>query len=265
MSNSCAMACRPSTSTSSTLRPVRASATASAAAAVVLPVPPLPVTTCSRAVGEMPGASAVSGPAPSSAPAGSRSSVQRMGYRWASPQTGSAPGELDRFARRSRYGRHDVRAAAVAPSAPSAPSARLAELGLTLPPVVAPLAAYQPARRSGSFVFTAGQLPMIDGALPHTGKVGAAGVARAGATDLARVAALNGLAAVHALVGLDAVAGRREGRRLRRVRAGRSPAIPRWSTARANCSARCSATPVRTRAPRWASRRCRSTRRSRSS
>jgi enamine deaminase RidA (YjgF/YER057c/UK114 family) len=92
-----------------------------------------------------------------------------------------------------------------APS-PSAPSARLAELGLTLPPVVAPLAAYQPARRSGTFVFTAGQLPMIDGQLPATGKVGAQ-VSPEQARDLARVAALNGLAAIHALVGLDAVAG----------------------------------------------------------
>jgi len=84
------------------------------------------------------------------------------------------------------------------------PLARLAELGLSLPPVVAPLAAYVPAVRSGSWVFTAGQLPMVDGALPATGKVGAS-VSPEDATGLARIAALNGLAAVHALVGLDSV------------------------------------------------------------
>lgn len=72
--------------------------------------------------------------------------------------------------------------------------------------MVAPLASYLPARRSGSLVFTAGQLPMVDGALPQTGKVGAE-VDASTATALARTAALNGLAAVHALVGLDAVAG----------------------------------------------------------
>ncbi|HEU5266034.1 MAG TPA: RidA family protein [Jatrophihabitans sp.] len=86
------------------------------------------------------------------------------------------------------------------------PSSRLAELGLRLPPVVAPLAAYVPARRSGSLVFTAGQLPMVDGALPRTGKVGT-DVDVDVAVDLARTAALNGLAAIDALVGLDAVAG----------------------------------------------------------
>lgn len=83
---------------------------------------------------------------------------------------------------------------------------RLAELGLTLPPVATPLAAYVPARRSGALVFTAGQLPFVDGALPRAGKVGA-DVDAEEAAALARIAALNGLAAVHALVGLDAVAG----------------------------------------------------------
>ncbi|WP_304046319.1 RidA family protein [Jatrophihabitans endophyticus] len=82
---------------------------------------------------------------------------------------------------------------------------RLAELGLTLPPVAAPVAAYVPAVRSGSLVFTSGQLPVVDGALPLTGKVGA-GITPEDAYGLARTAALNGLAAVHALVGLDAVA-----------------------------------------------------------
>jgi enamine deaminase RidA (YjgF/YER057c/UK114 family) len=88
----------------------------------------------------------------------------------------------------------------------TSPLARLESLGLTLPPVVAPLAAYQPARRSGSFVFTAGQLPMVDATLPQTGKVGDA-VSPEDANGLARIAALNGLAAVHALVGLDSVVG----------------------------------------------------------
>lgn len=88
----------------------------------------------------------------------------------------------------------------------ASPLARLVELGLVLPPVVAPLASYLPARRSGSLVFTAGQLPMIGGVLPRTGKVGAQ-IDAEEAKALARTAALNGLAAVHALVGLDRVAG----------------------------------------------------------
>jgi enamine deaminase RidA (YjgF/YER057c/UK114 family) len=83
--------------------------------------------------------------------------------------------------------------------------ARLAELGIALPPVAAPLAAYVPARRSGQLVYTSGQLPFVDGALPQTGKVGAS-VAADDAAGLARIAALNGLAAIDALVGLDAVA-----------------------------------------------------------
>jgi enamine deaminase RidA (YjgF/YER057c/UK114 family) len=68
------------------------------------------------------------------------------------------------------------------------------------------VAAYVPARRSGSFVYTSGQVPMVDGALPRTGKVGAE-VSPDEAVGLARTAALNALAAVHDLVGLDAVAG----------------------------------------------------------
>lgn len=51
--------------------------------------------------------------------------------------------------------------------------AKLADLGLTLPPVAAPVAAYVPALRSGEFVFTSGQLPVVGGKLPSTGKVGA--------------------------------------------------------------------------------------------
>lgn len=83
-------------------------------------------------------------------------------------------------------------------------SARLAELGIELPPVVAPLAAYVPAVRTGSLVYTAGQLPIADGELLATGKVGAE-VTPERAAELARVAGLNALAAVHALVGIDAV------------------------------------------------------------
>jgi enamine deaminase RidA (YjgF/YER057c/UK114 family) len=82
----------------------------------------------------------------------------------------------------------------------------LAELGITLPPVPAPVAAYIPARRSGSLVFTSGQLPMVEGSLPMTGKVGGT-VTEQDATALARTAALNALAAVDDLVGLDAVVG----------------------------------------------------------
>ncbi len=86
----------------------------------------------------------------------------------------------------------------------SSPLTRLAELGLELPPVTQPLAAYVPAARSGDLVFTAGQLPMVAGALAVTGKVGAE-VAPETAKELAGTCALNALAAVHALVGLDSV------------------------------------------------------------
>ena len=83
-------------------------------------------------------------------------------------------------------------------------SERLAELGLTLPCVVPPVGAYVPAVRTGSLVFTSGQLPMVDGALPAVGKVGAL-VTPEQAKDLARLCTLNALAAIDALVGLDAV------------------------------------------------------------
>jgi enamine deaminase RidA (YjgF/YER057c/UK114 family) len=86
----------------------------------------------------------------------------------------------------------------------TSPLSRLAELGITLPAVSAPLAAYVPAVRAGDLVFTAGQLPLVVGAMPVTGKVGAE-VSREQARDLARTCALNALAAIHALVGLDAV------------------------------------------------------------
>jgi enamine deaminase RidA (YjgF/YER057c/UK114 family) len=84
------------------------------------------------------------------------------------------------------------------------PRSRLAELGLRLPEVVPPVASYQPAVRSGSHVYVSGQLPMVDGALAATGKVGA-GIDPDTAHDLARRCALNALAAVDALVGLEAV------------------------------------------------------------
>ncbi|CAM5536981.1 RidA family protein [Streptomyces avidinii] len=84
--------------------------------------------------------------------------------------------------------------------------AKLAELGLILPEVVPPLATYQPAVRSGSYVFTAGQLPMIKGNLPVTGKVGAE-VSAEQAKELAATCALNALAAVKSVVGdLDKIA-----------------------------------------------------------
>lgn len=82
--------------------------------------------------------------------------------------------------------------------------ARLAELGITLPPVVRPLAAYVPAVRSGGYVYVSGQLPFVDGALPATGKVGA-DVSPERAKELAARCAVNALAAIDDLVGLAAV------------------------------------------------------------
>jgi len=82
--------------------------------------------------------------------------------------------------------------------------ARLAELGLELPRVTAPMAAYVPAVRTGSLVYTSGQVPFRDGKLAATGKVGAE-ITADDAADLARTCALNALAAVHDLVGLDSV------------------------------------------------------------
>ena len=81
-------------------------------------------------------------------------------------------------------------------------SQRLSELGIELPPVAAPVAAYVPAVRSGNHVYTSGQLPFVDGQLPATGKVGA-DVDPDRATELARIAALNAVAAAADLVGLD--------------------------------------------------------------
>lgn len=77
---------------------------------------------------------------------------------------------------------------------------RLAELGLTLPPVSAPVGAYVPAVAVGSHVYTSGQLPVVDGKLQATGKVGDA-VTQEAAAALARTAALNALAAAAAAAG----------------------------------------------------------------
>jgi enamine deaminase RidA (YjgF/YER057c/UK114 family) len=90
------------------------------------------------------------------------------------------------------------------PGAGPSHTERLAELGLALPPVVPPVAAYVPAVRTGNLVFTSGQLPMADGELGAVGKVGAQ-VTSERAKELARTCALNALAAVDALVGLDQV------------------------------------------------------------
>jgi enamine deaminase RidA (YjgF/YER057c/UK114 family) len=84
------------------------------------------------------------------------------------------------------------------------PAARLAELGLELPKPVAPLGAYVPAVRSGQHVYVSGQLPLVDGELQTTGKVGAE-VSPEDARELAARCALNALAAIDALVGLDNV------------------------------------------------------------
>jgi enamine deaminase RidA (YjgF/YER057c/UK114 family) len=85
-------------------------------------------------------------------------------------------------------------------SAQTGPEERLAALGLTLPPVAQPLAAYVPAVRSGTTVYTAGQLPVVDGQLLSTGKVGAE-VGAAEAAALARTCALNALAAAASVAG----------------------------------------------------------------
>ena len=83
-------------------------------------------------------------------------------------------------------------------------SVRLSQLGVTLPRVVAPLASYVPAVRTGNLVYTAGQLPMEAGKLARTGKVGAVITPEEGKA-MARTCALNALAAVDSLVGIDAV------------------------------------------------------------
>ena len=83
-------------------------------------------------------------------------------------------------------------------------SARLGELGITLPGVAAPLAAYVPAVRTGNLVYTSGQLPLEGGKPTHSGKVGAE-VTPEDAKTAARTCALNALAAIDALAGIDSV------------------------------------------------------------
>ena len=86
-----------------------------------------------------------------------------------------------------------------------APSERLAELGLTLPGVPTPGGVYVPAVRAGDFVYTAGQLPAVEGTLPYTGLVGA-DVSVEQAADAARTAAINAIAAVAEVTGgIDSV------------------------------------------------------------
>ena len=83
--------------------------------------------------------------------------------------------------------------------------ARLAELGFPLPAVAKPVAAYVPSVVTGNLCFTSGQLPFVDGALPMTGKVGR-DVSAEDAKDLARLCALNALAALKLAIGdLDRV------------------------------------------------------------
>ena len=86
----------------------------------------------------------------------------------------------------------------------STPTQRLAALGHELPEVAAPLAAYVPAVRTGSYVYTAGQLPLRSGSLLHTGKVGS-DVTPEQAVECAQRCALNAMAAVGSLVPIDQV------------------------------------------------------------
>lgn len=81
---------------------------------------------------------------------------------------------------------------------------KLAALGLELPPVLPPVAAYIPAQRTGPYVHISGQVPLVDGKLPKSGKVGAE-VTPEEAKELARICALNGLAAVKSVVDLDRI------------------------------------------------------------
>ena len=85
------------------------------------------------------------------------------------------------------------------------PAERLAALGLTLPPVTAPVAAYVPALRTGSYIYVSGQVPVADGKVAATGKVGAE-VSAEDAAGLARICALNALAAAASVAGgLEAI------------------------------------------------------------
>jgi len=81
---------------------------------------------------------------------------------------------------------------------------KLAELGLTLPVAAAPVAAYVPAVRTGNLVFTAGQLPLVDGKIPFIGKVGSE-VTPEQAKDMAQICALNALAAISLIADIDQI------------------------------------------------------------
>jgi len=81
---------------------------------------------------------------------------------------------------------------------------KLAELGLTLPVAAAPIAAYVPAVRTGKLVFTAGQLPLVDGKIPFIGKVGS-DVTPEQAMDMAKICALNALAAISLVADIDQI------------------------------------------------------------
>ena len=80
--------------------------------------------------------------------------------------------------------------------------AKLAELGLSLPVAAKPVAAYVPAIKTGNLVFTAGQLPLVDGKIPLTGKVGG-NVTAEQAKEMAQICALNALAAVETVANVD--------------------------------------------------------------
>ena len=81
---------------------------------------------------------------------------------------------------------------------------KLAEKGLTLPVATKPLAAYVPAVRTGNIVFTAGQLPLVDGVITKTGKVGS-DVTVEEAYELAKICAINALAAVELVAPIDSI------------------------------------------------------------
>jgi len=81
---------------------------------------------------------------------------------------------------------------------------KLAELGLTLPVAAAPVAAYVPAVRTGNLVFTAGQLPLVDGKIPFIGKVGS-DVTPEQAKDMAQICALNALAAISLVADINQI------------------------------------------------------------
>lgn len=84
------------------------------------------------------------------------------------------------------------------------PSERLARMGLELPPLVPPAGVYVPALRTGSYIYTSGQVPLVDGELPVTGRVGS-DVSLDDAKQAARICALNALAAVASLADIDEV------------------------------------------------------------